>query len=142
MFNVSKTDFNDFVTHFNESMEYDGDVWNDEYKEEYEGATFYRICYDKDEVAFLAVFPENFLDTEYLEVCGVITSAIKKHIRNIKECGVSMLDILGREFPLIASANSTDKRYGKFLEYLGFERYKTLDFSDENGIIYNRYVRK
>lgn len=142
MFSVSKTDFDDFKIHFNEAIECDGSVLSDENKEEYEGATFYRVCCDKDEVAFLAVFPENFLDTEYLEVCGIVTSAIKKHMRSIKKCGVSMLDILGRETPLIASASSADKRYGKFLEYLGFERHKTLDFSDENGIIYNRYVRK
>lgn len=138
MYKVEKTTLSEYERLSPLGLEV-GDLY---YDDNFRYFTFEKLIVDGDLVAILAYGDEYEQGEGVTALSAVITSAIKKHMREIKKIGTEYLDSI-QELPLVAEARVDDSRYSRFLEYLGFVKAdKTLDYVDENGIMYTGYIRK
>lgn len=112
------------------------------YDDAFRSFIFEKMIVDGDVVAIIARGDEYIQGNGVTSVSALIFEEIKKHMREIKKFGVKYLDSI-QELPLLAEVQEDYPAYSKFLEYLGFTRSdKTLDYVDENGIMYTGYIRK
>lgn len=134
MYKIKRTNFDEFKSLSPYSIEV-GDL---SCHDEYDGCTFEEIVVDGDVVAATAF---DFED-EFVYMSAIILPKIRNHMKEIRTIGTKYLETFG-EYPIFADVRCDFPEYAKFLCYLGFEKAdKSLDYVDENGIMYKSYIRK